>query len=244
MKELQAFQNDRFGEIRVVEIDGEPWFVGKDVAAALGYANPNEAIQDHVDVEDKLNSKSLSSFDYDLGQRGGWLINESGLYSLVMESKLPDAKRFKRWVTSVVLPAIRKTGGYTVKPMADEEKRVLEVRDRESRVQASNILREIAERYRGTDYEQILLAHSTHELTGEFLLPLPVLEEKTLSASELGAVLEISANKVGRIAKVHGLKTESNGRWFKDRAQYVQGKEVESFRYFPSAVEAFRPFLN
>lgn len=92
--------------------DGEPWFVGKDVAKILGYANPNEALHYHVDNEDKLNSKTLSSFELNLGQRGGWLINESGLYSLILSSKLPSAKKFKRWVTSEVLPTIRKTGGY------------------------------------------------------------------------------------------------------------------------------------
>ena len=95
-------------EIRTVEKDGEPWFVGKDVAAVLGYANASKAIQDHVDAEDKLNNDSLLS----LGQRGGWLINESGLYSLILSSKMPNAKKFKRWVTSVVLPSIRKHGAY------------------------------------------------------------------------------------------------------------------------------------
>lgn len=95
-------------EIRTIEKDGEPWFVGKDVAAVLGYANASKAIQDHVDTEDKLNNDSLSS----LGQRGGWLINESGLYSLILSSKLPNAKKFKRWVTSEVLPSIRKHGAY------------------------------------------------------------------------------------------------------------------------------------
>lgn len=82
------------------------------MAAILGYANPNEAIQDHIDKEDKLNSKTLSSFDLDLGQRGGWFINESGLYSLILSSKLESAKKFKHWVTSEVLPSLRKSGGY------------------------------------------------------------------------------------------------------------------------------------
>ena len=98
--------SEQFGNVRVVERDGEPWFVGKDVANILGYANPSEAIQDHVDAEDKLNSKTLLSCNLDLGQRGGWLINESGLYSLVLSSKLPDAKAFKRWVTSEILPYV------------------------------------------------------------------------------------------------------------------------------------------
>lgn len=109
---IQIFENTDFGSIRTLTINDEPWFVGKDVATILGYANPNEAISDHVDDEDKLNSKTLSSFDLDLGQRGGWLINESGLYSLILSSKLPTAKQFKRWVTSEVLPSIRKHGGY------------------------------------------------------------------------------------------------------------------------------------
>lgn len=109
-KEFQIFKNDEFGEIRTLEIDGEPWFVGKDVAEVLGYSNPNEAVQEHIDEEDKLNSKTLSSFELDLGQRGGWLINESGLYSLILSSKLPGAKRFKKWVTGEVLPSIRKHG--------------------------------------------------------------------------------------------------------------------------------------
>ena len=112
MTEIQVFNNQEFGEIRAVDLNGEPWFVGKDIAERLGYVNPNEAITDHVDDEDKLNSKTLSSFNLNIGQRGGWLINESGLYSLVLSSKLPGAKRFKRWVTSEVLPSIRRNGGY------------------------------------------------------------------------------------------------------------------------------------
>lgn len=107
MEKVQVFKNDEF-EVRTVEVDGEPWFVGKDVAFTLGYADPNKAIAVHVDSEDKLNDKTASS----LGQRGGWFINESGLYSLILGSKLPSAKRFKHWVTSEVLPAIRRNGVY------------------------------------------------------------------------------------------------------------------------------------
>lgn len=119
MEELKVFNHPQFGTVRAVEIEGEPWLVGKDVADVLGYQNPSKAIIDHVDEGDKLNNKSLSS----LGQRGGWLINESGLYSLVFGSKLPEAKKFKHWVTSEVLPSIRRDGGYmhTSPDMTDEE---------------------------------------------------------------------------------------------------------------------------
>lgn len=117
MNSLRVFTNDQFGSIRTLEIDGEPWFVGKDVADVLGYADTNKAVAMHVDEEDKrLNDKTSSSF----GQRGATLINESGLYSLVLSSKLPTAKQFKRWVTSEVLPAIRKYGGYLTPDKIEE----------------------------------------------------------------------------------------------------------------------------
>lgn len=108
MTQLSTYQNERFGTLRALSRDGEPWFVAKDVCNVLGYSNPSKAIADHVDAEDKLNNETLSS----LGQRGGWLINESGLYSLIFGSRMPEAKSFKRWVTHEVLPAIRRDGGY------------------------------------------------------------------------------------------------------------------------------------
>ena len=106
--QIQTFTNEQFGQIRTVLIDGEPWFVCKDVAENLGYSNPTKALQDHVDREDMSFNESLKLSR----QSGAWLINESGLYSLILSSKLPTAKVFKRWVTSEVLPSIRKTGGY------------------------------------------------------------------------------------------------------------------------------------
>ena len=113
---LQVFSNAEFGLVRSTMIKDEPWFVGKDVAEILGYVDPNKAISRHVDEEDKLNDKTSSS----LGQRGGWLINESGLYSLILSSKLPNAKKFKRWVTTEVLPAIRKHGVFAVDSMLND----------------------------------------------------------------------------------------------------------------------------
>ena len=111
MNELQIFRSEEFGTIRTVTIDNEPWFVGKDVAVALGYGegkSPINAISNHVDVEDKGVTKMMTPG----GEQTVTIINESGLYSLVLGSKLESAKRFKRWITSEVLPAIRKTGGY------------------------------------------------------------------------------------------------------------------------------------
>lgn len=108
MSEIQVFNNPEFGEIRTMELNGEPYFVGKEVAAILGYTNPRKAIADHVDAEDK----GVTKCDTLGGTQDMTIINESGLYSLVLSSKLPGAKRFKRWVTSEVLPSIRRNGGY------------------------------------------------------------------------------------------------------------------------------------
>ena len=108
MNDLKVFENPEFGEIRTVTIDNEPWFVGKYVATALGYSNPRKALLDHVDEEDK----GVTKCDTPGGQQEMTVINESGVYSLILSSKLPNAKKFKRWVTSEVIPSIRKHGGY------------------------------------------------------------------------------------------------------------------------------------
>ena len=108
MNDLRIFNSPEFGEIRTIEINGEPWFVGKDVAEALGYKDTSDALRKHVDEEDKLTRQFADS-----GQRREmYVINESGLYALILSSKLDSAKRFKHWVTSEVLPSIRKTGSY------------------------------------------------------------------------------------------------------------------------------------
>ena len=112
MEELKLFNNPEFGTIRVVSIEDEPWLVGKDVAEALGYANPRKALDDHVDAEDKMQGDGVTIRDSIGRDQHPTIINESGLYSLVLSSKLPTAKKFRRWVTSEVLPSIRKTGGY------------------------------------------------------------------------------------------------------------------------------------
>ena len=110
MNEIRIFENPEFGSVRVVERDGEPWFVAKDIAERLGYSNPRKAIIDHVDEEDKTDGVTIRDA---IGRdQNPTFINESGLYSLVLSSKLPGAERFKRWVVGEVLPSIRRTGGY------------------------------------------------------------------------------------------------------------------------------------
>ena len=116
-KLVKVFENKDFGKVRTVMIDNEPWFVGKDVADALGYKNTKDALASHVDVEDKRILKRSEIAPFEIPTRGLTIINESGLYGLVLSSKLPTAKQFKHWVTHDVLPTLRKTGSYDMHGM-------------------------------------------------------------------------------------------------------------------------------
>ena len=116
MNELKIFNSPEFGQVRTIMIDGEPWFVGKDIALALGYCNTKDALSRHVDADDKGGSRITTPS----GEQEMTIINESGLYSLVMGSKLPTAKQFKHWITSEVIPSIRKYGAYLTPEKVEE----------------------------------------------------------------------------------------------------------------------------
>lgn len=121
MNNIQIFNNTEFGTVRTMVIDNEPWVVGKDVAEILGYKDTSDAMRRHVDDEDKLTRRFTDS-----GQnREMYIINESGLYSLILSSKMPNARKFKRWVTSEVLPAIRKTGHFEMESYSPEMQAIL-----------------------------------------------------------------------------------------------------------------------
>ena len=133
MNELQIFNSEEFGEIRTVNINGEPWLAGKDVAVALGYTNPQKASRDHVLNEDRTVNESFT-----VNGTKVILINESGLYALIFGSKLGSAQRFKRWVTNEVLPTIRKTGGYQVKAPQGKELLALAVLEAQKTIEAQS----------------------------------------------------------------------------------------------------------
>ena len=118
--QLHIFEHEDFKQIRVIQIDGQPWFVGKDISEALGYSNTKDAMQKHVDAEDKRILQRSQNATFDIPTRGITIINESGLYSLILSSRLPQAKTFKHWVTSEVLPSIRKYGAYATADTLEE----------------------------------------------------------------------------------------------------------------------------
>ena len=234
--ELQIFDNPKFGEIRTLTIDGEPWLAGKDVAEILGYSNPQKAIRDHIDEDDKTVNESFT-----VNGTQAILINESGLYSLILSSKLPNAKQFKRWVTSEVLPAIRKTGTYSVPNKQDKS---IEIKERNSRVRLSNQFLKLAKvDTLSTEYKNILVSKAAEALTGFALIPLPQSEQKMYSATEIGEMFGVSAQKIGRVSNEHDMKTEEYGGYYRTKSQHCC-KEVDSFVYNDKAVERFREIFG
>lgn len=196
MKEMQIFMNEEFGQIRTITIDGEPWMVGKDVAAALGYSNPRKALSDHVDDEDK---NTVTIRDGIPGNPNMTIINESGLYSLVLSSKLPGAKKFRRWVTAEVLPSIRRTGGYSIpkdypsalRALADsEEQRMALVAENEAQRQV------IADFQPIKQYVDNILS-----------------SPGTMATSQIAADYDISAKKLNKILHDEGIQRNVNGQW-------------------------------
>ena len=170
MNEIQMFNNPEFGEIRSIQIDYEPWFVGRDIAAILGYSKPENAIAAHVDEEDKTttliqgigsNYKSITT-----------LINESGVYALIFGSKLDKAKAFKHWVTSEVLPQIRQTGGYAAPQQSDK---MLDVQMLNARTANANIYVSLLQHIdtKSESYKSILMACAANTAAGQLVLPLP-----------------------------------------------------------------------
>lgn len=200
MAELMIFNNPEFGEIRTVEVNGEPWLVGKDVAVALGYTNPRKALDDHVDSEDKLQGDGVTIRDSMGREQHPTLINESGLYSLVLSSKLPGAKKFRRWVTSEVLPSIRKTGGYSLPKDYPSALRALADAEEEKAALAAENERQ---RQAIADFEPIRQYVDT------------ILESPgTLATTQIAADYGMSAKALNRILHEEGIQHCVNGSGF------------------------------
>ena len=239
MNELKIFENEEFGQIRSIEIDGLPYFVGKDVAEILGYTNPQKAIRDHVDEEDKTLNESFT-----VNGTKGVLINESGLYSLILSSKLPTAKQFKRWVTSEVLPTIRKQGYYTADNNKNDETKAKLLRAEAMVINAKNrafntIMKSIDNKQLSPIAVQVFGLKGLESVFGVEVGNLLPKTEKTYSATEVGNMLGISAVKVGRLANANGLKTAEYGVYVMDKSKYST-KEVENFRYNDKGVKALQ----
>lgn len=233
--ELQVFNSSEFGNVRVVQVDGEPWFVAADVCRALEISNSRDAVARLDDDE-----KGVGSTDTLGGKQGVQIINEPGLYTLVLGSRKPEAKTFKRWVTHEVLPAIRKTGSYKT-PTSQQER--LEVMKKNSIAREANLWLRIAQNTSNGTYKEICNAYAANTLAGREVFELPKATEKTYSATEIGKMLGVSKQKIGILSNENDMKCDEYGSWYRDKSPY-SGKEVEAFRYNSKAIEKFRALLE
>ncbi len=247
---LTVFQNEQFGQIRTIDEKGTVYFCGRDVAKALGYVNSNKALKDHCEKDGVTNRYLIDS----MGRKQvAAFINEGNLYRLMTHSKLPEAEKFASWVYDEVLPSIRKTGEYKMpaKKKSDDDLKIQKAEiariNAEARLknadtkQAQELLKIAAAT--DTNYKQVLHAYAANILTGQPILPLPEVSERTYSASEIAEILGVSANKIGRLANENGIKTEYYGKWFYDKSRHSD-KQVETFRYFERAISVFRKLLE
>lgn len=235
MKNELAVFNYEDKKVRSIVIKSEPWFVLSDLCKVLELSNPT-MVAKKLDIDERAKS------DLGLKERNVTLVNESGMYSVILRSDKPQAKPFRKWVTAEVLPAIRKTGSYTAKPADELREKNTQIREQNAKIRTAQLLWKVSEKT-DTEYKQVLHARITHLLTGEYLLPLPEVNERTYSAGEIGERLCVSANKIGRLANLHGLKTEKYGKYFYDKAKTAE-KQVETFRYYECAIEVFRALLD
>ena len=196
--EIQIFKNERFGEVRTTVINGEPWFVGKDVAEVLGYKSPSVAICENVDSEDKTTfviSESGSKY-----KSKTTFINESGLYALILSSKLPQAKEFKRWVTSEVLPQIRMTGGYIPVGKDDDEDAI----QRKAIVIMNRTIEQMKQK------EILRLADN---IIGEGIRMLNEDAEDTLTATQVAKTFNMTVFHFNEVLRDLGIQYRRHGHW-------------------------------
>ena len=234
MNELQTFDYNG-SQVRTVEKDGEAWWVLSDVCRVLELSDTRRTAE-RLD-EDELTRLRLHSG----GQsREMYVINESGLYNVILRSDKPQAKPFRKWVTSEVLPTIRKTGQYNATHKSNKS---LEIKETNARVRLSNQFLKLAKvDTLSAEYKNILVAKAAEALTGFQLIPLPQSEQKMYTATEIGEMFGISAQRIGKLSNQYGMKTEEYGTWYRSKSQY-SNKEVDSFMYNDKAVERFKTLI-
>lgn len=230
--------NYEANEVRTVEKNGQPWFVLKDVCQVLDINN-YRMVASRLDEDEK----GVSLTDTLGGKQKLTIINESGLYSVILRSDKPQAKPFRKWVTSEVLPSIRKTGSYAIKQeQANLKEQMLKTREENVKVRKAQLMYKLSQEVSIPTYKAVLQSHITEMLTGEMLLPLPKLERMTFSAKEIGNRLGISGAKVGRLTNQYNLKTDEYGIWVWDKSA-SSAKQVQSFRYYDNILDKLRGIL-
>lgn len=237
MNELQTFTYNNIQFRSITKSNGEKWFVLKDVCDILGLGTPARVAERLDDDE-----KGMSQIHTLGGNQEMTVISESGLYNVILRSDKPEAKPFRKWVTAEVLPSIRKTGSYSVKP--EKPSKSLEIKEINAKVRLSNQFLKLSKvETLSAEYKNILAAKAAEVLTGTQIIPLPKSQQKMYSATEIGQMFGVSAQKIGRLSNEHNLKTAEYGEWYRSKSEHST-KEVDTFVYNDKAVEKFRKILS
>ncbi len=239
MNNLSIIKSANFGDLQCNFYSDKKdiWLTREQIGLALEYADPQKAIGNlHNAHKERL--KKYSFLDSRNG-RNVYFYNRKGVMELCRWSQQPKADDFMDFCWEVMDSLI--SGKTKLVGMTDYQQMIAATRAENARIRKAQILERLAKQYDGT-YRQVLQAYATKELTGEFLLPLPVAERMTYSAGEIGNKLGISGNKVGKLTNQHNLKTDEYGKWFVDKSPY-SSKEVQTFRYYDSVIPVLKELI-
>lgn len=244
---LELIKSAKFGEVQadIYKSGDEPYMTTEQLGNCLGYAHPKRALSTILDRNTYLDAPEFSTTvkmtAVDGKQRNVRVFTEDGIYEITMLAKTEKAKEFRSWIRKL-LKSLRR-GDAKLVSMTEYQRMMATTRAENAKIRKAQLLTKLAVQYEGTTYQQVLNSYATKELTGEHLLPLPQLPSKTYTATELGEMFGVSANRIGIIANRHGLKTEKYGAWFNDKAK-GHNKEVQSFRYYPTVIPVIRELLK
>nr|DAZ12933.1 MAG TPA: BRO family protein [Caudoviricetes sp.] len=243
--ELQIIKSSQFGDIQcdVYANDKDMFMTISQLSDCLGYSD-RRSIEKMIERNSYLKDKEFSVTDKlsatDGKRYNTRIFTEDGIYEITMLAKTEKAKEFRAWIRKL-LKSLRK-GETKLVGMTEYQKLMTQTRAENAKIRKAQILTKLADQYNGT-YKQILQSYATKELTGEHILPLPELPEKTYSATDIANILGTNKQRIGKLSEANGMKTEVYGKWFKDKVPN-HNKEVPSFRYYENAIEIFKLLLE
>lgn len=233
---------DQMVTVSGLKYKGKPVFLAVELAVSLGYSDPHDALRKHCKSLIKLNSGESTELGLGYKPKGAILAGQADMFRLIMRSKLPSAENVQDWVCEQVLPEIMETGSYSVKKSPSGLPEYRRARTLKMSVDAIGNLFDLMPNL-SPEAKQCAAANIVNPIVGFEAVPLPVLEQKYYTAGEVGEMLEVSANKIGRTANKHELKTEKFGKYFLDKSAH-SAKQVEAFRYNEEGIKALRHIIH